>query len=102
MGVGEIGDIGPEHDERAVQDVDDVEDAPDQREADGDACVEPAQDQSIRSNLQIDHDRAEPSEPCTAGENRAAGALRGLDQGAENLNSPCLMAGGQSTTGLPP
>src|SRR5262249_22343048 len=38
--IGEVGNIGAQHDERAVQNIDDVEDAPDQREADGDACVE--------------------------------------------------------------
>src|SRR5262249_40928127 len=57
MHIGEIGNIGAQHDERAVQNVDDVEDAPDQREADGDASVEAAQHESIRSNLPIDHDR---------------------------------------------
>ena len=37
--VGEIRDVGAEHDERAVQDVDDVQHAPDQRKADRDARV---------------------------------------------------------------
>ncbi len=40
---------------------DDVEDAPYQREADRDACVQPAEHQAIRSDLQMDHGR--PSLP---------------------------------------
>jgi hypothetical protein len=58
VNVGEVGDVRAQHDERAVQDIDDVEDTPHQRKAHGDARVEPAEDQTIRSDLEIDHTRA--------------------------------------------
>src|SRR5689334_13439157 len=53
--VGEIRDIRAEDDERAVQDVDDVQHAPDQRETHRDARIKAAENQAIRSDLEIDH-----------------------------------------------
>ena len=58
VNVCEVGDVRAQHDKRAVQDIDDVQHAPHQRKAHGDARVQPAEDKTIRSDLQIDHARA--------------------------------------------
>ena len=50
-----------------MQDVDDVEHALDQRETDGDARIERAEQKAIRSDLQIDHGVAFPPDPRPAG-----------------------------------
>src|SRR5204863_9898867 len=74
MNIGEIRNIGTQHDERAVQNVDDVEHAPYQGEADRDACVQPAKHEAIRSDLQVDHGR--PSIPPDSPTRRESLAIR--------------------------
>ena len=72
--VGEKRDIGAEHDERAVQDIDDVQDTPDQRKADCDAGIKPAQHKAVRQYLRIDHDRllADARKHCLSAKEDAA------------------------------